>query len=447
MSDNTTTSAAAVCDHCHAEVSVDDLQFHNGQDVCHECVCECKGCNGIILKEDALFVDGESYCEECLGTCDSCGEYAPRDEMDRVRSSDFYNRWVLVCPACSEECYTCDDCGERIHGDLTEIGYGNYVCNGCLEHYWFCDRCDCWHHEDEDPHCRVSTRPQSIRAQIGARTAQFSLRTIGVEIETGAGADDDDFQYDYEKLFARWGYKEDGSLSDGGMELVSPPLGGAEISRQIPGVYSLLRKWGVDMEDNSAGCHIHVDYQDVREFLVQQDMAGNEKPADCFVLWGTKMTDVVRRLVSSARAEHNQYCAANFGLRYAGESSVVLDKKVENTGYAAVAVRSKTLEFRIWSVTDSADTTLARVELCQKSVDYLSKWIHAKNPKTRLMYERRFTRCVASFLRGNFAPLAKLFRLTDTCVKEFAEIYNGRIQDRYDDPEYANIHKVGEACF
>jgi hypothetical protein len=257
-----------------------------------------------------------------------------------------------------------------------------------------------------------------------------------VEIETGAGADDDDFQYDYEKLFDRWGYKEDGSLNDGGMELVSPPLGGSEIATQIPGVYRLLRKWGVDMEDNSAGCHIHVDYRDVREFLFQQDLTGNEKPSDCFVLWGNQMTNVVRRLVSRSRAEHNQYCNASFGLRYDGEGNTTLHKKVENTGYAAVAVRAKTIEFRIWSVTDSADTTLARVELCQKSVDYLSKWIHAKNHKTRLMYERRFTRCVASFLRGNFAPLAKLFRLTDACVKEFAEIYNERIQDRFDDLEY-----------
>jgi formylmethanofuran dehydrogenase subunit E len=446
MSDNTTTTTTSVCDHCHAEVSVDELQVHDGYSVCPECLCECKGCGDTILKEDALFVDGEPYCEYCLGTCDSCGEYAPKDEMDKVRSSDFYNRWELVCPACADECYACDDCGDRIHGDLTEIGDGNYVCNGCLEHYWYCHQCDCYHHEDEDPH-HVNTRSQFFRAQIGARTARFSLRTIGVEIETGAGADDPGFQYDYERLFKRWGYKEDGSLSSGGMELVSPPLGGAEISKQIPGVYSLLQEWDVDMEDRHAGCHVHVDYQDVREFLFQQDLAGNEDPVDHFVLWGTKMTNVVRRLVSSARAEHNQYCAADFGLRYAGESNITLDKKVENTGYAAIAVRAKTVEFRIWEVTGSADTTLARVELCQKSVDYLSRWLHAKNPKTRRMFERRFNRCVASFMRGNFAPLAKLFRLTDTCVKEFAEIYDKRIQDRYDDLEYAKTQEGGEACF
>jgi hypothetical protein len=45
-------------------------------------------------------------------------------------------------------------------------------------------------------------------------------------------------------------------------------------------------------------------------------------------------------------------------------------------------------------------------------------------------------------MRGNFAPLAKLFRLTDTCVKEFAEIYDKRIQDRYKDLEYANIQEA-----
>jgi hypothetical protein len=433
MSETTTTTAA--CWHCHAEV--DDLQFHNGHDICTRCLCECKECGGILLREAALVIDGESYCGECIVVCDSCGAYTSKNDLEKVRDSDS-RTWDAVCPSCAETCYPCDDCGDPIHGDLTEVYWDRCVCNRCLHHYAYCDNCDAWYHEDDDSHsqCHIDTRNQSSRAQIGAQTAQFSLRTIGVEIETGAGATDYDFQEDFARRFGRWGYKLDSSLNEGGMELVSPPLGGSEIAMQIPGVYQLLRNWDVDMRDHSAGCHIHVDYRDARAFLVKQDLAGNEKPTDCFVLWGNQMDKVVRRLVSRSRAEHNYYCAANFGLRYDDDGNATLCKKINGTGYAAIAVRRETIEFRIWSVTGSADTTLARVELCQKSVDYLSRWLHAKNPKTRLMYERRLNRCVSRFMQGSFAPLAKLFRLTDDCIEEFREIYAERIQDRYDDLEY-----------
>mgnify|MGYP001379586468 FL=1 len=83
-----------------------------------------------------------------------------------------------------------------------------------------------------------------------------------------------------------------------------------------------------------------------------------------------------------------------------------------------------------------AAVTLARAEFCQKSVDYLSKWLQAKNPEIRRMYERCFNRCAASFLRGNFAPIAKLFGLTASCVEEFADIYKQRISDRSNEPSW-----------
>jgi len=295
----------------------------------------------------------------------------------------------------SRSCYECDS----TQGSRTRLRDGRMVCDNCLDGYLY----DLGMYE---PGPEVH----------GKATSRFSKRLVGVEIETGDGATAGKFVREYIRSMRTWAYKEDGSLNDGGMELVSPPVSGGAIPLHINKVYRLLKKHGVDMTDDSAGCHIHVDMRDVFSHI-------KAKPASVQFIsqWGDLLVDVVRRMVDSDRAE-NCYCSDSFGYRNGSDRKEFLPKSLP-FGDAAVALRVNTMEFRIWSIADRPDLTLARAEFCQRVVDYLDKTIQGDTLSGFKEWKDAATHLR---LRANFKPLAKLLGLSPKTVKEFSEFSEHR---------------------
>ena len=292
-------------------------------------------------------------------------------------------------------CYNCeDDC------QVSKVK-GQYVCEDCLLDYLYSLGFG-------DP---TGTIP-------GKANTRFSERLVGLELETGAGATYMPFVRAYLKSCKGWAYKEDCSLDTGGMELVSPPVGGASISREIKRVYRVLGKHQVDMTSEAAGSHIHVDMRDVF-----QKLQANPTAVSCFNQWGVQLVETVRRMVDSDRAE-NDYCGGSFGLRNSFERKAFLPT-VEPGSYPAVALRFNTLEFRIWSISDSAELTIARAEFSQKVVDYLDK---AASGGTRTSFTMWSEAVKQLKLHCSFTPLAKLLGLSMPTIKALKGFTEARSQ-------------------
>ena len=388
---------------------------------CADCTCEeevlnsCEECGNEIPSGDEVIAEGTVYCANCTSTCQRCNTVGIRDSFSSVYINGYSHRERMWCEDCiSNRSFVCDCCCNQVTGDGAAYGWDTY-CECCRDNYLFwCNRCEEYHRCDDgcEYRCEIDERNHSMTPRIGAKTSRFTLRTIGIEIETGDGADSSDFACAFEDQYQHWGYKEDGSLCDGGRELVSPPLGGDIIGTEFRGVYDLLLQRGVDMLNQSAGTHIHVDFQDIRDFIGEAAGRGNENPLDAFVAWGNLITSMVRMMVEPRRAT-NGYCGRGFGSR-CGESPVPHSSKVMHKGYAAVAVRTRTIEFRIWSVTDKSEVSMARAEFSQKSVDFLGRLVRATTAqRTALM--TRMQKALLHLRLGSLTPLKRLFSLSAEC--------------------------------
>jgi len=420
-----------ICTNCRdlfpAELSIS----LNGSPHCPECGEEgacCFSCREVIHGDAiAATIDGETYCESCCGICENCNDPAPSDDLVTVRHSYYHSTRPTrtYCESCVDDnCFTCQDCDNTFYGDAEYI-YDEPRCMRCAESYFFCEECEEYHHIEDG--CEYSEghpdkEDPNYESEIGSPTSRFTIRTVGIEIETGHGAHQRDFADELYSKFRNWGNRGDGSLNAGGREIISPPLGGDKIE-QVAHVYNLLKRHNVNMTDQAAGCHIHVDFQDVREVMNNEwkrECGGSgikiEARRNTFIAWGNTMTRAVRCMVEHSRTQ-NTYCKYPFGARNYYEEGNALRGKLRETGYASIAVREKTLEFRIWSVTGDPELSLARLEFSQKAVEYLRKMVSAV-PSAHSAYRKRLDRAADMVAVGKLAPMARLFRLTKGTVEK-----------------------------
>lgn len=435
--ENCTCEREAVeCVECGCDLVPDDVRMHKDEPYCEDCypIIQCEDCGDDMERSDAIEIDGKLYCEDCVTKCDECGCYHRSRDNETARLSHSIRR-VDLCPDCYDQTFCCECCDETVIGECYNAD-GDTICERCMDnyHYW-CEYCETYHHEDY--RCRYNhpeEREHQRRARIGVKTESFTLRTVGVEIETGEGATDSAFASCFEDSYRHWGYKGDGSLDEGGMELVSPPLGGDTIISEIKGVYRMLNNYGVDMSSEAAGCHIHVDYRDVRTKLVDCKENSKHDPGDLFLEWGTLMTEMVRFLVPRDRAI-NRFCAGNFGTRCDYEVAPKIQEKVGYTGYAAVAVRERTIEFRIWGVTSVPEITLARAEFSQKSVDFLAKFVDTRGKELKKL-RKRLRKSLAMLKVGCIDSLRRLFGLSDHCASMLAKALRERMNQYHENHRY-----------
>ena len=258
MSDNLTP-----CAHCGQLVPDDELRhvvMNDGGDElwCDECVdtdasyCDrcCDFCEGETL---AVYSGGcsESWCEHCADThaaeCDCCHDLTDENDMHDI--CVYGVGWQTICTSCLEErYYQCCNCGDWCSEDDVEYHNGDYYCPNCAPSSYLSD----YHHTDAEtflhtgndsnqPYLGVELEMEYPTSDLRANAAE----AIRCNIFYGACYD----------------CKEDSSLGDYGMEVVTQPATPAyHMSGYNDVMLAAGKEYGATSHDNgNCGLHVHID--------------------------------------------------------------------------------------------------------------------------------------------------------------------------------------------
>lgn len=380
-------------------------------------VYTCEHCGQVVENEDELrpvYTDlyrphyTENWCDECIGndatTCDRCGDIVALDAVTTVRvSSGYYGGTVKVkwCPNCAEDHSTeCEDCGERYENSLIESydvwreGW-QYICDDCRrDHYSRCESCgDLVHDEEiiyhersgsyycpdcyEDHHCSENLAgyhhtlgdtfwfdDKTSKRSYSLTEKERDMLFLGLELETDYNdcaedlADDIAGEYDTSMIEC----KEDGSLNDEGVEIVSQPM--TPLFHLTSGVWErivdmVIRHGGRSHDAGSCGLHIHLS----RNYFTNNDAV--YRLDRIFHRFSAQLLNFSRRSEESMR----HWC--NIGEDDLAEIEDVNERKEKWYAKKSWAGRYEavnntnpsTVEIRLWRGTLNMETIRATIEL------------------------------------------------------------------------------------
>lgn len=393
-----------VCPHCERTITEDNpLIRPEGADApyCNVCVLDdhfhCENCGELTHSDESYEVytgrsASVSWCETCNSesghNCDMCGNtYSGNVAVEDDEEAD--EEGVAIC----EFCHADRDERNRIANAAREARQAEAIARRLAQEA----------EEDKaapkaeskiipgtslmriERTVRDSTWRENGALQIGKPTDRFSERPIGVEFET-------DFNGKSTKLkglvlgtLPKWGCHSDGSIS--GDEYVTAPISGHHIEDEVTAFYHFCKELDVRMANPSVGMHVHVHSQDIwaevqvdeARFLgnsvfnigsFRSPMGANftvQDAQDALICFGSTLADMCRLLVGAQRGKSG-YCSAGFGVRDKGPRAPGVSK-LGTSSYPTIAVRNKTMEFRVWPGTDILEKALSRIELSQRAVD------------------------------------------------------------------------------
>ena len=268
----------------------------------------CQHCGEVFDTGDELELvtmsDGtsEEWCEDCREKhahyCEHCNEWT-EDETHTVKTRHSY-RWTTEqwCDACVDlDALVCEHCEVLVDVDYIDehstYNYGTvYLCEECVEDdFTICYCCGdlvrdddvVWNERDDEYYCPdcYSTRCSNLHSYGHTRgsyfwlsngtkvadwalTAEMSNRLyLGIELETDNNDSDADLANDIAREFDEDMVvcKEDGSLHDNGVEIVSQPM---EPDFHIrSGMWDRIAEivrshGGVSYDSGTCGLHIHM---------------------------------------------------------------------------------------------------------------------------------------------------------------------------------------------
>jgi hypothetical protein len=196
--------------------------------------------------DELTYYDGGYLLSEDCTSCDGCGESTPDDELERTEGSQY------VCPSCvSDNYYSCDSCGDLVH-------YDN-VCS--RDDGTYCSEC-CPDEPDEDNNGAV-IKSYSDKSSVSLPSESKDILQYGIELEVEGK------EHVGRRECADWVrthlpasyavFKEDGSLGSKGFEIVTRWDSGEVHKREFdkmltdsPGRY--ITSW----KSGDCGMHIHV---------------------------------------------------------------------------------------------------------------------------------------------------------------------------------------------
>lgn len=253
----------------------DEIQDAESDEPAEEETVECEDCNGDFPPDEIT----NGRCEDCnehYSSCNECGDETHHDNLNEVSGDD------QVCDHCLRQQYTrCSDCG-TYERDENTVGYHNgSVCESCYQDSYFtCDHCDevchsdnyaengccndC-HEEESGPIQEYSADPPDDffgepkdRIYYGIELEVVSRRNRAESAQETLDAMGDDFIV----------CKEDGSLPDGGYEIVTAPA-------DLP---SHRERWSklldsppaglVSWDNSSCGMHVHVSREPLSQLTI-----------------------------------------------------------------------------------------------------------------------------------------------------------------------------------
>lgn len=253
------------------------------------CEYECEHCGESVSYLNAVHVgsnDIELWCDDCIENdaveCEHCGRLIPEYDAETVRVGGYERTYcpdcecdhATVCDCCRDSVISCEVHRVHIHG----IGYQD-VCESCLEDYYRCSRCGDYCTEDDieyhdgEYYC-PDCAPSDYLSEYHHTDAEYFLHVgndtsqpyLGVELEMEYPTSD--LRADAAKSIrcnalygSYYDCKEDGSLGEYGMEVVTQPATPAyHMSGYNQVMLSAGAIYGATSHDNgNCGLHVHID--------------------------------------------------------------------------------------------------------------------------------------------------------------------------------------------
>ena len=274
------TDKLTPCAHCGQLVPADELWLATMNDGtteqwCRECIetdtTYCDRC-GEYRPGEAVAVYSaahiEGWCEHCADThaveCDCCHDLTDDNDMHHIYV--YHIGWQSVCTSCLEEnYYQCCRCGNYCLEDDVEYHNGDYYCPACAPSVYFSD----YHHTDAKTflHTGNDSNQPYLGVELELEFPTSDLRANAakrIRCHTDYG--------DY------YDCKEDGSLGEYGMEVVTQP---ATPAYHMTGYNDVMLSAGKDCgatshDNGNCGLHVHIDRDYFTETGIQYaaDRAG-----------------------------------------------------------------------------------------------------------------------------------------------------------------------------
>jgi len=196
--------------------------------------------------DDVVYYEGGYILSEDCTSCDDCGESIPDNDLERVENGGH------VCPSCvSDNYYGCDTCGDLVHSDNVHSTDDGTYCEEC-----------CPEPEEADNGNAV-IKSYSDKSSISLPSESKDLLQYGLELEVEGQSHCsrlDAANWVRTHLPASYAvFKEDGSLGSKGFEIVTRWDSGEVHKREFdkmltdsPGRH--ITSW----RSGDCGMHIHV---------------------------------------------------------------------------------------------------------------------------------------------------------------------------------------------
>lgn len=317
-----------VCKHCGNKADeLLEVRINGGIEAwCVDCVdnanlSECECCEKFVEETFTVYINGtpEDWCQECVDKaladgiihkCDHCGDYSDSAREVVTRTGGWHRNRVTEtwCEDCVvDDAYQCDHCGEWFSSCCVEeyrLWNGNDIllcascysdnygwCAGCddlvlyddreegSDDEWYCPSCIDNHRRSDNLECYNHTCGTFFWLDDGTCKALWDLSDderrllfLGIELETDDNDDPNDLADDLADAYSHKSIvmKEDGSLSDDGVEIVSQPMTPKWHleSDMWPNITQIVRNHGGRSHDpGTCGLHIHMS----RDFFTDDD--------------------------------------------------------------------------------------------------------------------------------------------------------------------------------
>lgn len=315
----------------------------------------CELCGDLFSRDEGAYVDETSLCPECAENnvfrCEGCGEYHLYRNMVQVNGTDDYvcDHWDCMDRA---GVYPCTDCGDYFYfGDLIQGRNDHYYCEDCApEHSELLDY-------GFKPEPEFFGDPEALH--------------VGVELEIDGG---DIGSFIDEAAVPEVYFKEDGSLSSKGVEIVSHPCTLEYHKGLWDGIIGVAKSNGFTSHDaETCGLHVHIDRAYLGQFKTEQDYT-----TACIVMLFDKFWNELVKFSRRTGHQIDNWCErTGIELTKADMSAPekvadkLQDKARDEGRYKAVNLQNRnTVEFRLFRGTLRRETFYATLELCQVIVDW-----------------------------------------------------------------------------
>lgn len=310
---------------------------------CHTCDCVIHDGCSIVGPDD------NERCEQChderYGTCERCEETVRHSSLSEVGDQ----QWCRDCRQFHS--FRCCECGGRFRDDDGVSCNAGYICQSCYEEdYFTCEGCGEVRHNDvyyEDGYCDDCRRDEDEDDGIldydtdvvSALRPRFDprLNLLGVELEVEskyASSACEDAMGCREALGESFAItKRDGSLGDGGFEIVTIPATLQSQREHWGKFFSRVPTGLTSWENGNCGMHVHASRAPLSQLTIGKILEFVNASAN---------ESFITRIAGRKSSSWSKFC----------DKHVSDARKYDSDRYQALNLRnSATVEFRIFKGT------------------------------------------------------------------------------------------------